>query len=126
MGGIAVGVNTFDREAAIEAMNKADKPTTEAAEALAMRVATRALCWGTLLAISSAFASVACARFIFHIESTDDLRRRLKSSLGPVHEQLHTKGEALETMGIYLQSLGRRAGRWLGVKDGRRAEPDEK
>ena len=114
LGGVAVGLNTYDKDAAIEAV-KGEKPTA-AAEALAMRAATRALAYGTALALGGAVASVVAARYVLHLESIDDVRSGAQASLEPVHGWLHVKGRQFESFGDSLQDLGRRAGAWLGLE----------
>lgn len=86
-GGVLVGMRSFESSAAMEALDKMEKPTAQA-EALAARIAGRAFAWGTAVSIGTAALTVLAMRYAFQAtqqcikEMTPDPRLRTSDSHG--------------------------------------------
>lgn len=65
-GGVLVGMRSFENSAAMEALDKMEKPTAQA-EALAARVAGRAFAWGTAVSIGTAALTVLATRYALQV-----------------------------------------------------------
>ena len=92
--GGAVGFRAFEGSVAYEALDKMDRPTA-AAEAQAVRVASRALGWGTALAFGSALVGVVGARAM-GLCSAADVAESARARLQPFDDWLQRNGQWLQ------------------------------
>jgi len=98
-GGVIMGMRSFENTAAFEALEKMDKPTA-AAEAQAMRLATRALGWGTLLTVGSASLAVATACYAFDVRSAADFGGQMRVKLAPANDWLSDASQSANAAGM--------------------------
>ena len=108
-GGIVMGFRAFEGTAAFEALDKMEKPTP-AAEAQAMRMATRALGWGTLLTFGSAAVAVVAARYAFDVKSAAEFGSAMRVALSPANDWLQETSQSANAVGMRFNSAV--AGAW--------------
>ena len=97
-GGIVMGMRSFEDTAAFEVLEKMEKPTA-AAEAHAMKLATRSFGLATLLTFGSAAAAVLTARYVFDVRSAADFGRSMRTVLSPANNWLHATSEGANAVG---------------------------
>jgi hypothetical protein len=94
--GMLIGYRSFDGSVAHEALDHAVEKPSPAAEAMATRVAVRALGWGTAAAFGSAALAVAAA-YALGVRSASDVTSTARSALGPLDSWLKSRGEWLQS-----------------------------
>ena len=85
-GGVVMGMRSFEDTVAYEALDKLEKPTPRA-EQQAMRMAVRALGWGTVLCWGSAGLAVLAVRQL-GVRSAADFGDALRTRLKPADDFL--------------------------------------
>tara|TARA_B110001452_G_scaffold182050_1_gene152893 strand:- start:476 stop:1111 length:636 start_codon:yes stop_codon:yes gene_type:complete len=96
-GGVIAGMRSFEGTVAYEALDKLEKPTPKA-EAQAMRMATRALGWGTALAFGSAGLALVGLRQAFGIRSAREFGEAVRATLQPADNWLRSSADSADSL----------------------------
>lgn len=96
-GGVIAGMRSFEGSVAYEALDKLEKPTPKA-EAQAMRMAVRALGWGTALAVGSAGLALVGLRQTFGIRSAREFGDAVRATLQPADDWLRASADSADSL----------------------------
>ena len=101
-GGMVAGMRSFEGTVAYEALDKLEKPTPKA-EAQAMRMAARALGWGTALTFGSAGLALVGLRQVFGITSARDFGNAVRATLQPADNWLRASADSADSLVYALE-----------------------